>query len=132
MADVISRDGGYTYDKKGPPVNISSDRIQIRYADDPISGKAMDGVIELRRGVPDLDLGKAHYAQVRIAVDDKYYAKGMAVYSDDLPDGVDIRVNSNKPRAKGIDGALKKQKHIHDDPNEPIDINNPFGTNTKE
>lgn len=136
MADIKSNDGGltYNYKKKGPPVNISSDRIEIRYGDDPISGKDMDGVIELRRGVPDLDLGKAHYAQVRIAVDDKYYAKGMAVYSDDLPDGIDIRVNSNKPRAKGIDGALKEQRRINDskDPNDPYDKDNPFGTNTKE
>lgn len=132
MADIKSRDGGLTYDKKGPPVNISSKRIEIRYADDPISGKDMDGVIELRRGVPDLDLGKAHYAQVRIAVDDKYYAKGMAVYADDLPDGVDIRVNSNKLRSQGITKALKPQKHIDDDPDKPIDVDNPFGTNTKE
>lgn len=136
MADIKSHDGGFTYDykKKGPPVNISSDRIEIRYGDDPISGKDMDGVIELRRGVPDLDLGKAHYAQVRIAVDDKYYAKGMAVYSDDLPDGVDIRVNSNKPRSKGIAGALKEQRRLNDskDPSVPYDKENPFGTNTKE
>lgn len=132
MADVRSRDGGFTYDKKGPPVNISSKRIEIRYADDPVSGKDMDGVIELRRGVPDLDLGKAHYAQVRIAVDDKYYAKGMAVYADDLPDGVDIRVNSNKLRSQGIEKALKPQRHINDDPSQPIDTENPFGTNTKE
>ena len=132
MADVKSRDGGFTYDKKGPPVNISSKRIEIRYGDDPVSGTDMDGVIELRRGVPDLDLGKAHYAQVRIAVDDKYYAKGMAVYADDLPDGIDIRVNSNKPRSKGIEGSLKPQKHINDDPTKPIDQDNPFGTNTKQ
>lgn len=139
MTDVRSRDGGLTFDKKGPPVNIKSDRVEIRYADDPISGVDMDGVIELRRGVPDLDLGKAHYAQVRIGIDvptkendGKFYAKGMAVYSDDLPDGVDIRVNSNKPRSKGITGALKPQKHIDDDPGKPIDTENPFGTNTKE
>ena len=132
MADVRSRDGGLTFDKKGPPVNISSKRIDIRYADDPISGTDMDGVIELRRGVPDLSLGNAHYAQVRIAVDGKYYAKGMAVYSDDLPDGVDIRVNSNKPRSGGIEKALKPQEHINKDPNLPIDENNPFGAYTKQ
>jgi orotate phosphoribosyltransferase-like protein len=132
MADVKSRDGGLTYDKKGPPINISSKRIEIRYGDDEPSGTAMDGVIELRRGVPDLSMGNAQYAQVRIAVDGKYYAKGMAVYSDDLPDGVDIRVNSNKPRAKGIAGSLKPQKHVDDDPDKPIDEMNPFGTNTKE
>lgn len=123
MADVHSRDGGLTYDKKGPPVNVDSKRIEIRYGDDDVSGTDMDGVIELRRGVKDLDLGNAHYAQVRIAVDGKYYAKGMAVYADDLPDGVDIRVNSNKPRSGGIAKALKEQK------SDPM---NPFGTNTKE
>lgn len=132
MADVKSRDGGLTYDKKGPPVNISSDRITIRYGDDPISGTDMDGVIELRRGVPDLDLGNAHYAQVRIAVDGKYYAKGMAVYSDDLPDGVDIRVNSNKPRSGGIEKALKPQEHINKNKDLPIDKDNPFGAVTKQ
>ena len=139
MTDVRSRDGGLTFNKKGPPVNVKASRVEIRYADDPISGVDMDGVIELRRGVPDLDLGKAHYAQVRIGIDvptkendGKFYAKGMAVYADDLPDGVDIRVNSNKPRSKGITGALKPQKHIDGDDSKPIDQNDPFGTNTKE
>ena len=142
MAVVKSRDGGETFKKKGPVVGIPLKRVEIRYGDDPVSGKDMDGVIELRRGVPDLDLGKAHYAQVRIAIDgpnatdkdDKWYAKGMAVYSDDLPDGVDIRVNSNKPREKGYQGALKEQKRRNDsdDPNVPFDTMNPFGTNTKE
>lgn len=123
MADVKSRDGGLTYDKKGPPVNVNSSRVEIRYGDDEVSGSDMDGIIELRRGVPDLDLGKAHYAQVRIAVDGKYYAKGVAVYADDLPEGKDIRVNVHYDRAGGIEGALKAQKP---------DKNNPFGTNTKE
>lgn len=133
MNDIISRDLGETYKKKGPPVNISSKRIEIRYADDPISGQDMDGVIELRRGVPDLDLGNAHYAQVRIAIDGKYYAKGMAVYADDLPDGVDIRVNSNKKREQGMAKALKPQKQLDErDPDSPVDINDPFGTSTKE
>lgn len=133
LNDIISRDLGETYKKKGPPVNISSKRIEIRYADDPISGADMDGVIELRRGVPDLDLGNAHYAQVRIAVDGDLYAKGMAVYADDLPDGVDIRVNSNKTREQGLRKALKPQKHIDPkDDDSPIDINDPFGSATKE
>lgn len=132
MADVHSNDFGYTYNKKEPPVNISSKRIEIRYPEDTPSGSDMDGIIELRRGVPDLSLGNAHYAQVRIAVDDKWYAKGMAVYSDDLPDGIDIRVNSSKSKSKGMEGSLKPQKHVNDDPTKPIDKDNPFGTNTKE
>jgi hypothetical protein len=32
-------------------------------------GSSKDGVIEIRRGVEDLDLGNSHYAQVRILVD---------------------------------------------------------------
>ena len=72
--------------------------MAIRYGDE--GGLAKDGVIEIRRGVPDLDLGKSHYAQVRILVDGDHYLKGMAVYSDDLPDGVDVMFNTNKPSVK--------------------------------
>lgn len=129
-----SEDGGLTFEKISPPVSVSSKRLQIRYDDDPEqSGTLRDGVIELRRGVPELSLGDAHYAQVRIAVDDKYYLKGMAVYADDLPDGIDIRFNSNKNSSVGIDGALKKMKTIKDENgNEVIDVNNPFGASIKK
>lgn len=122
VVNAHSTDGGLTVDIRKPPVNVDIKRVGIRYDDDPISGTDKDGVIELRRGVPDLDLGNAHYAQVRIAIDDngvKRYAKGMAVYSDDLPDGVDILVNSNKPRSGGPAKALKDQKP------DPMD---PFGS----
>ena len=57
-----------------------SSRVAIRYGDE--GGLDKDGVMEIRRGVPDLDLGKSHYAQVRILVDGDHYLKGMAVYSD--------------------------------------------------
>lgn len=77
-----------------PPVSIDPKRVQVRYRDE--GGLEKDGVIELRRGVNDLSLGKANYAQVRIAVDGTHYLKGMAVYSDNLPDGVDIVFNTNK------------------------------------
>lgn len=80
-----------------PVKPISSDRVAIRYADE--GGKDKDGIIELRRGAEGLDLGDSQYAQVRIAVDGTHYLKGVAVYSDDLPDGVDILFNSNKNRA---------------------------------
>lgn len=57
----------------------------------------MDGVIEVRRGCQDLYLGdNKKYAQVRILVDNTHYLKGMAVYADDLPDGIDVRFNTNK------------------------------------
>ena len=97
------------------PSSMDSKRLQIIYAED--GGKERDGLVEIRRGVQDLNMGKSNYAQVRIMVDNKYYIKGMAVYADDLPDGIDIRFNSNKPKAKGLEGALK--------PIEPGE--NPFG-----
>ena len=77
-----------------PPVSLDSSRIQVRYRDQ--GGLEKDGTIELRRGVDDISLGKANYAQVRIAVDGTHYLKGMAVYSDNLPDGVDVVFNTNK------------------------------------
>ena len=122
LEDYISYDNGDTI-KKGfvYPSSLDSKRLQIVYAED--GGKDKDGLIELRRNVPDLDMGDARYAQIRMLVDDHLYLKGMAVYSDDLPDGVDVRFNSNKSKDKGIEGALKK---IKDDPN------NPFGSNIKE
>lgn len=107
--------------KLRPPTNIDGKRVFVKYAED--GGTARDGMIELRRGVPDLDMGKASYAQVRIAVDGKSYIKGMAVYSDNIPDGYDIVVNSNKPR--GSDFHTKVLKPQSDDPN------NPFGAAIK-
>lgn len=79
---------------KHDPVSLDSSRLMVVYAEQ--GGKEKDGLIELRRGVDDISLGKSNYAQVRIAVDGKHYLKGMAVYSDDLPDGVDVRFNTNK------------------------------------
>ena len=90
-----SNDGGKTYKAPQPPANISKDRVMVRYAEE--GGKDQDGVIEIRRGVEDLSLGNKNYAQVRIAVDGTHYLKGMAIYADDLPDGIDIRFNTNKP-----------------------------------
>ncbi len=103
-----TEDGGRTYTSLEPPKSISSKRVMTRYADDEISGADMDGVIELRRGVNDISLGKAKYAQVRIAVDDTHYLKGMAMYADDLPDGIDVRFNTNKNRTDNPLGAMKK------------------------
>ena len=90
-----SNDGGKTYKSVQPPANISKDRIMVKYAEE--GGKDQDGVLEIRRGVEDLSLGQKSYAQVRIAVDETHYLKGMAIYADDLPEGVDIRFNTNKP-----------------------------------
>lgn len=107
-----------------PIENIDSKRIQIAYAEDTkpdgSHGVDMDGVIELRRGVADLDLGKAKYAQVRIGVDGTHYLKGMAIYADDLPKGVDIRFNTNKHQGTPLYDVLKPMK-------DPSNLKNPFG-----
>ena len=83
------------FDERRRPESISSDRIFIKYADADGSNPK-DGVIELRRGVPELSLGNAHYAQVRIGVDGTHYMKGMAMYSDDIPAGYDVVYNVHR------------------------------------
>ena len=103
-----------TYLKPAAPTNIDPKRITVRFAED--GGALRDGVIELRRGVADLDLGGKNYAQVRIAVGGKKYLKGMAVYADDLPKGVDIRFNTNKSSEVGKMEALKPLKNDPDNP----------------
>lgn len=104
-----SDDGGLTFMRpKEEPVSVSSKRIDVRYAED--GGAKMDGIIELRRGVPDLSLGANRYAQVRVAVDGTHYLKGMAMYADDLPSGVDIRFNSSKPASTSKLDAMKPLK----------------------
>lgn len=117
IQEYTSHDGGQTFDKFMYPASISSKRIAIRYAED--GGTERDGLIELRRGVDDLNLGDSHYAQVRILVDGTHYLKGMAVYSDDLPPGMDIRFNTNKTKDKS---KLEVMKPIKED-----NPDNPFG-----
>ena len=123
LHEYITRDGGETFDKFVYPKSMDSSRLMIRYADDvgPDGAKGIekDGVIELRRGVADLSLGNDHYSQVRILVDDNKYLKGMAVYSDDMPDGVDVIFNTNK---KSSVAKMDVLKNIKDDPD------NPFGS----
>lgn len=126
------QDPDYILANKGlPPVeSISSKRIQIRYAEE--GGTDKDGVIELRRGLADLNLGSAQYAQVRIGVDDKLYLKGMAIYADDLPPGIDVRFNTNKAKGTPLEKTLKPMKMIKDENgNDIIDKDNPFGASIK-
>lgn len=111
----------------GPIKSVDSKRVFVR--DGEHGGTSRDGVIELRRGVDDISLGNAHYAQVRIAVDGTHYLKGMALYSDDIPDGYDIVVNSNKPAGKEKLDYFKKMKV--DPATGEIDHDNPFGATIK-
>ena len=127
--------GSKQYDEDGqlisvepqfPPTAVDSKRIQICYNEE--GGIEKDGVIELRRDVNDISLGAAQYAQVRIAVDmdgsgnGTHYLKGLAMYTDDLPDGIDIRFNTNKHVGTPPEKVFKEMK---DDPD------NPFGASIK-
>lgn len=116
-----SEDGGRTYLGIEKPKSVSSDRVGVRYAEE--GGANKDGVIELRRGVEDLSLGDSRYAQVRIAVDDSHYLKGMAMYSDNMPDGVDLIFNTNK---SDTGNKLDAMKSLKDDPD------NPFGSTIRQ
>lgn len=120
--NYISRDGGVTFEKKFTyPSSMDSKRLKINYAEE--GGLDKDGLVEIRRGVDDLSLGNSRYAQVRILVDKTHYIKGMAVYSDDMPDGVDVVFNTNKKKGTPTMDVLKK---IKDDPD------NPFGSLIKD
>lgn len=105
-----------------PIEHIDWKRVNIRY--DEQGGTDKDGVMELRPGVKDLDLGGSRYAQVRIGVGGTHYLKGMAFYGDpkDFPKGVDVIFNTNKKQGTPKESVLKKLK---DDPD------NPFGAQIK-
>lgn len=115
VGEYHSSDGGESWDKREYPASIDSSRVKILYGDE--GGALKDGVIELRRGVADLDLGGSHYAQVRILVDGTHYLKGMAMYSDDMPDGVDIVFNTNKHSGTP---KMDVMKPIQADPDNPF------------
>lgn len=116
-----TEDGGRSYLGLEPIRNINGKRVLIRYAED--GGTEKDGVIELRRGVDDISLGDSKYAQVRIGVNGTHYLKGMAMYGEDFPDGVDIIFNTNKKKGTPPDEVMKSMK---DDPD------NPFGATVRQ
>ena len=106
------------------PSSLDSSRLKVLLADDIGTdgrpSKEKDGIIELRRGVEDLDLQGDRYSQVRILVDGTHYLKGMAVYSDNMPDGVDVVFNTSKT---DMSKALKPIKEGQE---------NPFGATIKD
>ena len=116
-----SDDGGRHWESNSQtPIHVSSKRVGIVYAED--GGTKADGVIYVRPGVKELTMGRANYAQVRISVDGTHYLKGMAVYKDDLPHGVDLLFNTNKSREGNTKfDVMKKQTG---------DPDNPFGAVT--
>lgn len=118
---AFSEDGGRSYVGMQKPLSVNSKRVAVRYAED--GGTDADGVIYVRPGVSDLSLGGARYAQVRIAVDNSHYLKGMAMYKDDLPAGVDLMFNTNK---SSTGNKLDAMKALKSDPE------NPFGATVRQ
>lgn len=102
------------------PIKIDPKRVDVVMGDD--GGAERDGMIFVRPGAKDLDMGGNHYAQVRIKIGDNHYAKGMAVLSDDIPAGKDLVVFSNK----NVKNKLDALKPIKDDED------NPFGAVVKQ
>jgi hypothetical protein len=123
-----SDDAGRTYNDLAikPPLNISSKRVDIKYKED--GGSEADGVIYVRPGVKDVSLGKSRYAQVRIAIDNSHYLKGMAIYKDDLPKGIDLQFNTNK---SNTGNKLDVMKEMKTDKDGNIHPTNPFGAQIK-
>lgn len=109
-----------------PVESISSKKVMVRYAEDGGSNK--DGIIEIRRGAEGLSMGNSRYAQVRIGVDGTHFLKGVAIYSDDLPKGVDIVFNTSK---SDTGNKLDAMKEMQTRPDGSIDTSNPFGATIK-
>lgn len=112
-----TEDQGRSFLGMHPPISVSSKQVAIRYKEQ--GGDQADGMIYVRPGIDSLSMGKARYAQVRIAVDGTHYLKGMAVYKDDLPDGVNLMFNTNKSDTGNKLDAMKAMKE---------DVDNPFGS----
>jgi predicted transcriptional regulator len=117
----FSEDGGRSYLGIHEPLDISSKRVKVVWDED--GGSQLDGTMYIRPGVKDVSIGNARYAQVRVSVDGTHYLKGMAVYKDDMPPGVDIMFHTNKSRSDNKLDAMKAQK---DDPD------NPFGATIRQ
>lgn len=120
VKEYMTHDGGKTFQTMQYPASMDSKRLKIRYAEH--GGLEKDGLVEIRPGVKDLDLGDRHYAQVRILVDGTHYIKGMAVYGDpkDFEKGTDVIFNTNKKSDKTKMEVLKPIEHNEFDPNNPF------------
>lgn len=134
---AYSDDNGRSFSHIQPPLTVPVKRIKVQYKEDTPSGAEADGVIYVRPGVKDLSMGASNYAQVRIQVGDGHYLKGMAMYKDDLPPGIDLQFNTNKSDKGDKLSAMKPLKRLMaegDDPKKPdsftgpVDKENPFGS----
>lgn len=138
IPNYYTEDHGYSFEKISPPKPVEASRIMIRYKEE--GGADRDGTIELRRGVDDISLGNALYAQVRIATKENpknpeptHYLKGMALYGDDkeFPPGVDIIYNVKKPKGTNPFGE-SSDSSVFKPIKKDADPSNPFGATIKD
>jgi predicted transcriptional regulator len=141
---IIGSDRSLTPDKEVgklgltlPVASVDSKRIMVRYHDDPEGGVLKDGNCEIRPGLEDISLGASNYMQVRIPIDGTHYFKGTAVYNNNMPDGIDIIVNSNKPKGTPLKGSgdntvFKLMKGLDKKTFEGTPDDNPFGASVTE
>lgn len=138
-------DQGVTWWTPEFPSSLDSKRVMIRYGDE--GGKEKDGVIEINPKAKDLSLEGSLYAQVRIAVDNTNYMKGMAMYGleKEFPKGIDVIYNTNKKSGTPAidkdavynpeDGSWSGKevlKRLKVDPTTmDVDKDNPFGATIK-
>lgn len=125
-----TEDGGRTWSGLLPPLQISTDRVGVNYEED--GGGNADGLIYVRPGVKDISLGGGQYAQVRVGVNGTHYLKGMAIYKDDLPEGVDLVFNTNKKRSELGPDKLKAMKDVNLNDDGTRDDTNPFGAAVRQ
>lgn len=121
---------GTNFDKLHYPASLDSKRVGVVYAED--GGVARDGLMLIRPGLMDCNIGDNHIAQVRVLVDGRSYLKGDAAYDvngliDKLAPGKDILFFSNKH--KGDDFYSKVLKEVKPANKDTV---NPFGTNLRE
>ena len=117
----VTEDGGRSWTGDLPPLAVDPKRVGILYKED--GGAQADGVVYVRPGVKDVSIGGSNYAQVRIDVGGTHYIKGMAMYKDDMPPGVDLLVATNKKRGTPMMG----EKNNTVLKNQSDDKDNPFG-----
>ena len=112
----VSEDG-MSASKFYKPIKISKNSVGIVYAED--GGTNRDGLMLIRKGAKDFDLGNATYAQVRIAVEGGTYLKGMCMYDTEglIPKGKDVLFYTNKTKDVPPEKVMKVMKDV--DSNDP-------------
>ncbi len=106
LLQSYSETGGRSFSKLHEPLKLDPKRVAVVYGSE--GGDKADGMIYVRPGVKDVELGANNYAQVRVAVGNDHYLKGMATYKKDMPEGVDVQFYTAKESSGNKLDAMKK------------------------